>query len=559
MLRGSIRSLTSHAAEHAAIGVGVLPPNITGAVKWFGSAQNGVTYNQTSSLGSSKACFGYKMEAEAPFDAVKFVWVNRAGNSITGCTLIAAVTETAEYSTAAKLSTPIIGGVSYPALAGGTDINGYYTATWNGAASGDIGSGASASTYGLTDWIPVSSVLRTDGGSRPLIMWAAQHDGSTGGNHAFMGTVPSGYLMRVPTAENRGRFVQTHTKTAGASAPDPAQTALIFNFNAYEVFPIFRYRVPSITVMVAGDSTEQNDAILLDGMSSWGWRACMDVSTPAKPINYINAGCSSKDAAEYWARAQELINAGVVPDVLVISPLSVNGTDWAALDRRFQTGRARALEIIDYAKSKGIARVVFIPLLPYNTLNSAQDTYRKAFNTWLQTISTGTVSTLTFPGLGDGKDPEKWVPAMNAKSGWQFAGCRLPHLSTTATGYVAGTTYTATITVDSTACAISFLGSSAATFGDLISVLNTQINTGMSTTGVTYASLFAGQILIKSATTGAASTVAITTGTAFASPLANWDGTITASAGAADGYHPNEHAIETVMAPALAAYLRAIA
>lgn len=536
------------------------PLSQRGAKKWFGSTVSSSTYNQSSGLSASKACYAVKLDAEADFDAVRLVWVNRAANAINSCTAIVGITETAEYDTANHLSQVVIGGTAYNNAAAGTSINGWYPVTWSsGSASVNIGAATTAAQYALSDWIPVSSIARADGGSRPLLIYACQHDG-TAENFAFLpGQMCIG--NRIATSANRGRIVQLFKPTAGASAPDPAQTQSVFTNAAFEVFPIFRYRVPSLTVLIAGDSTEQNDALVKDGLSSWGWRGCADASSTNRPVNCINVGCSSKTASEYWSRTQEIIAAGVVPDVLVIGPMSVNDTYQTNPDRSFQTGRARALEILDYARSSGIRYVLFIPLLPYNTLNSLQDNYRKAFNSWLGTIGSGVVDVLSFSSLGDGATPEKWVTGYNVSSGRQIVSFDLPKSSASTTSYVAGTTYVATVTIDSTGCAVSFLGSAASTVGDLVSVLNTQINTGMSTVGVTYASMYAGNILVQSATTGASSTVAITNpggNYAFASPLANFAAVNSAVAGLADGIHPNENAIDVVMAPALTIYINSI-
>jgi len=276
----------------------------------------------------------------------------------------------------------------------------------------------------------------------------------------------------------------------------------------------------------------------------------------------MNGGASGKNSAEYWSRAQELVDAGVVPDVLVIGPASVNDAYTSNTDRVFETARARALEIIEFARTKGIKYVCFIPLLPYNSTNTTTDAARLAFNSYLDTLSSinAGVARLTFTGLGDGASPERWVPVMNVSSGRQYVTFTAPKAAGDVTSYVGATTYTATLTINGTACAISFLGSDATTFGDLLSALNVQINAGMSTSDVTYVSLYGGNILIKSATTGAASTVAITAGTAFAAPLASFSSASTATqvAGLADGVHPNESAIDTVMAPALTMYLNSI-
>jgi hypothetical protein len=234
--------------------------SLVGMAKWFGAAQSGVTINQTASLESAARTVGLKMTAEAAYDAVRLVWVNRAGNAVNNCSALVAATETAATTTNTLASVPHIGGVARAALAGATDINGWRPVTWNGASTVSLPAGTTEPQYAISDWIPLSSAPRTDGGTLPLLMLRAQHDGSVDGAHALMAAMYT-VLNRGPSAANRSRLVQATSITTGVSVP--ANTGPVTN-NTFEVFPIFRYRTPALTVMVAGDSTEQNDFILPD-------------------------------------------------------------------------------------------------------------------------------------------------------------------------------------------------------------------------------------------------------------------------------------------------------
>jgi hypothetical protein len=86
------------------------------------------------------------------------------------------------------------------------------------------------------------------------------------------------------------------------------------------------------------------------------------------------------------------------------------------------------------------------------------------------------------------------------------------------TNLVSATTYTATITVDGTPHAISILGSSATTYTNLL----TQINIDLGAAATAF--LVGGDIKITSSTVGTGSSVSITPGTLFASPLAGFAG-----------------------------------
>lgn len=110
-------------------------------------------------------------------------------------------------------------------------------------------------------------------------------------------------------------------------------------------------------------------------------------------------------------------------------------------------------------------------------------------------------------------------------------GGRVNRMSST--GLVPSTTYTATITIDGVAKAISIKGAAAQTYQELI----TEINTDLGASGS--CSLVNGNLVVTSATTGGSSSVSITAGTLFAAPL--------------KGYNKLETAVDGTVATAWAA------
>lgn len=383
--------------------------SIKGASKWFGSAIAGVTFGGLVANASAyRATWGLTCVAEAPFYAVQLVYVNLANNAITGLRAIAGVTETIATNVQANFCKPVINGATHGVMAPAGSINGFFPLTWGGAATATVPASVTSSQIAVSDILALNSVPRVDvPGGLHAAVFRIDHDPTTGGKFSF---VAASTAMRAATPENRGRVIQTFNY--GADALTNPGLNVAFSSESHLIFPIFHYAVPSLTVVVASDSTGQNDQLVSSIFTSWGFRGCADASIPTRPVNYVNLGCSSKGAAEYWARTQELIAAGITPDVLLINPASVNdGYTQANLPRTFADHRSRAMEIIRFARANGIANVCFIPLLPYNALNTVQDGYRVAFNAWLATVAGASV--LSFPGLGDGATPERWVPTMN--------------------------------------------------------------------------------------------------------------------------------------------------
>lgn len=96
-----------------------------------------------------------------------------------------------------------------------------------------------------------------------------------------------------------------------------------------------------------------------------------------------------------------------------------------------------------------------------------------------------------------------------------------------ATGFTNdGTAYTGTVTVDGVAKSISITGSAAQTYTTYLSELNTDL------AGAATASIVAGNVEIKSATTGSTSTVVITSGT-FVTSLTNFRALVASQTGTA--------------------------
>lgn len=385
---------------------------ITGAAKWFGSCVNNYTAGQPTVNGSSyRATYGLTVVAEAPFYAIQLVYVNNVNNALSGMKALVGVTETIDTSVSGSRCKPVINGTTYGQLAPAGSVNGFRPVTWGGAATLSVPASVTSTQIVASDVIPAESVARADvPGALPAAVVRLDHDPSTGGNFPFM-TVP--VSMRTPNAANRGRVIQAFNIGFDGVA-NPNQNVNLAT-DMHQMFVIFHYAVPSLTVAVAGDSISQNDSLVADKFPSWGWRGCADASSPKRPVNYVNLGCSSKGSPEFWMRTQELVAAGVVPDVLVIAPASVNdGYTQANLARTFSDHKARAMEILRFARAKGIPHVCFIPLMPSNALNSVQDGYRKDYNAFLREIPG--VQVLNFNALGDGATPERWVPGLNYNS-----------------------------------------------------------------------------------------------------------------------------------------------
>lgn len=377
---------------------------------WRGAAIGGNSFNRSAGLSSLAWTQTIKMEVEAPFHAVKLMWRNIGVNALNNNKSLVGVTETTDNSTSALMGSPTIGGTSYQAVAGAGSINGWRAQTYAGAATVNLPASTTVQQYAISDETSLGNVARADSGSRPLLLYRVFHDGSVDGAWPFIAISTA---LRTAAAPMRNRTIALSNATSDAIATPGTTVSL--NTTFIEVYPIVRHTVPVLSVWGVGDSITQNDSLVADGISSWVYRACLDVSTPSAPVVFANFGASSQGAAVYLANARAALAAGApAPSVLVVNPCSVNDITSTPNARIVETMRGIAQQTLQLARDYDIPAVVWWPILPYNALSAPNDTIRTALNAEMQAIAAQCgVSWMTLPGLGDGAAPERWVPALN--------------------------------------------------------------------------------------------------------------------------------------------------
>lgn len=376
--------------------------------KPLGCVFNAMPFNQTSSLSSSRFTFGLKKEVEGHFDAVRFLLVNRAANAISGVNVVVGVTETADYSTSPLLAAPRINGTSYAALQGASDALGFRAVTWNGAATGGAPAAVSAVQYVLSDWTPKSSINRADGGTRPLFLYRATIDGAAT-NFAYNGSY--GVSLALPTAPMRGRLIQSSNNN-GADAVANLALTMTSAALTFEIYPIFRMRKATLYVIANADSLVQDEIMVADKVSSWGFRACADLSTVDRPVIFANMGCSGQTSAMYTTILEGLFAAGApAPSVLIYAPGSVNDTNTNYNTNFMERHCSQAIKFIKLCQDYRIPYPMMYGLFPNDATNTFGDPIRKATNAKLRDIAAANgVTWLDFSSLGDGASPERWVP-----------------------------------------------------------------------------------------------------------------------------------------------------
>jgi len=388
--------------------------------KFMGEA--GINGSTSGGAGSTTATTTWqaKFTAEADFDAVRLVYFNHMSNA-TAIKAIVAATETADSSTQDNISSPTVGGTLYNVLDSTTDTYGWRSVTWGGAstltaaaAATPTGQVPNAPACGLlpsistSDWIPLRSVPRADGGTLPLVMVRIYVDGATN-QFSFVSDGTKLPLMRTPTAANRGRIIQVSSAFGDGTSNITLKPSSLGT--TMQTFGIqYRCRRRGVTVLFVGDSITENNALVADRFSNWGHRACADLSTADRPITAFNAGASSQVTTTYWQHAKQVM-AQAKPDVACYSVWSPNNgpyTDAALTRYKTMNMLAQAQDFVDYCQQSGVTPIL-VTGIPYSSMTSSTDPERKWLIAEINKMASGghCVVADTNAVIGDGAAAER--------------------------------------------------------------------------------------------------------------------------------------------------------
>jgi len=357
-----------------------------------------------------------KVALDADFDSVRVVYYHHGTGSpvITACV---AATETAQTDTTDHLFEPIAGGVKYQVKDSATDDKGWRSVLWAGAASPTVvaASNSWAPTISASDWIPLQSVPRADGGTLPLLMLRLYSATAAAQPYSKVSCVAA---MRDATAANNGRILQSaaYSGDAVGTISDAARPGSLAS-SCPTVGIQFRTRSRGLVIVGVGDSITQGDGQVADLFSSWGLRAAAKLSTAARPVSYWNNGVDGKTSSFYLPSGLNTAVA-VAPNIMVYSAYSPNDYGAAptagALRYAVQTMMAKTQAMLDYCYANNIT-----PILTTGNPHSAQlttvavDDVRKVYNAKIRAMCAAKMAYLADwdLALSDGASPAAYLPA----------------------------------------------------------------------------------------------------------------------------------------------------
>ncbi|MEA5404510.1 SGNH/GDSL hydrolase family protein [Arcicella sp. DC2W] len=237
--------------------------------------------------------------------------------------------------------------------------------------------------YNLSEWIPIKSIPRTDGGTLPLLVVRSVIKGNTlgipcvgDGSDVFSNwaTNPSGRIFI--SRRQQGDFVSSPTGFSSTT-----------NLNQSAIVGVqYASRGKVITVMGNGDSiTDSRGTYLGQGFI---YSACQELTTPEIAVEYANCGWSGQSPQEFYNRGFDILQSEIKPDVLVFPSNSPNIGE-IMNETIINTSAGLRNALIAECTKKGVIPVMWT-MLPVNNSQKnfgSSDALRVADNLQLTTLA----------------------------------------------------------------------------------------------------------------------------------------------------------------------------
>lgn len=343
------------------------------------------------------------------FSAVR-IGIRNAIAGAVNCKGLVGSTETAAFSTSAEQSGCVVNGARVDTVDGTADYTGWQTLKQAGSAAITLSAGTSAAVPSVTwtDWVPLQSVPRADGGSGSLINVRLWYQGTVT-SYSFCSSVQS---LQTTSTLNKGFLAQTTFVDADAVAAPATAMAVTNSFMAPVLIEFMSTDILA-SVGVIGDSLSDSTGSVSDNRSNWNLQACGDLSTADAAVLPCNMACSGTVMDAYWTLAQSYMTLST-PDILVFEAVSPNGAGvWApssAATLRYKEMSLYRNQIYSFLRFCRTNRIVPIlmngcPNEGYNT--SSWDLERRAFQTEL--ANSGVLVLDSWSILGNGASPELYL------------------------------------------------------------------------------------------------------------------------------------------------------
>lgn len=316
----------------------------------------------------------------AHYDAVRLIFAN--ANTV-DCVLYGAlVAKTERSDTVASKTNPIIDGVSYTGLVAGPNSTqlGWVPVTVAGSTTITIPAGSVANpTFLYSDWMPLSSVNRVDGGKFPLLM--VRIGASAANPQTYVGLTDNATAALVRNSCAPHEYYELAQGVDGISVPSNFTTTWTgSNDNQFQrvigVQVMTRGRAQ--TVMFAGDSIMLGTGSTAGAKDGYANKAFSQIASDLSNVGYANLSYPGGTTTFYSTLATNQL-ANIAPSVAVYAPESPNDsvTSGVTMDERL-----RAIKFIESCNAVGTQPILVTPAPCY--LAGAQETARLAMVDWVR-------------------------------------------------------------------------------------------------------------------------------------------------------------------------------
>jgi hypothetical protein len=364
----------------------------------FGARTFGMALPQLS--GSSFAGYTWQAAMSIPgaFNAVRLIFCNTTTNALTidGCS----VGSSQSASSLNNVSGAGLSGLSTPWQAG----------TFGGSASGTLPANTFSNpnvnpNFYRSDWIPVESAVRTDGGSYGILLARAYivDSGAVTIPASGTGTSPNfseggqGFLYK--TAFQSGNFL-TSTFTG---ATDPGCSPI--------VGAEFAASGAGVRIAHFGDSIDRGYVATVDG-NGWGQRMAVSLNASMPfPVWYESYGWDAQSPVQYYTRWSNYLASAIsnssLPQIAIFKGWSTNGGTPSA--QTTATDKYYLTRFIADCHANGIFPVICTGQ-PRNSLTSAQDLTRQNINAFIRSLASNTVGVIDVDAaVSDNGNPANYI------------------------------------------------------------------------------------------------------------------------------------------------------
>lgn len=245
----------------------------------------------------------------------------------------------------------------------------------------------------VSDWIDLKTVPAADG--RHYFLWKLVRNAVQGETAAFA-TDFTNWKLAAAEPWYRRQFVRsgggdmiTDVTTVLAATPTEANYAWDPGPIAWEC----RYDRPVRTVAACGDSITEGGGLQLYNHDNWLNRACLTMSTAAKPVCPVNLGFSSSTSPNYFGQLEQMYANGFRPTDVVIPNASYNdfgeyGSVSSGTQYLLSQCIARASRMIEMIRAHGGTPYLYSDFhnLALNSVTPAYNTLHAELYAWTQRV-----------------------------------------------------------------------------------------------------------------------------------------------------------------------------